>query len=72
VTFKRKFTTSFHSFICIDDSLVFPGKQHLNSTDSENTASFNNDYSWAPVAYNPSYSGGRDQEDLGLKPALGK
>jgi hypothetical protein len=29
--------------------------------------------SWALVvyAYNPSYSGGRDQEDLGLKPAQG-
>jgi hypothetical protein len=29
---------------------------------------------WAPVAHacNPSYSGGRDQEDQGLKPALGK
>jgi hypothetical protein len=28
-------------------------------------------YSWAPVAhfYNPSYSGGRDQEDPDLKPA---
>jgi hypothetical protein len=27
--------------------------------------------SWAPVAhpYNPSYSGGRDQEDRGLRPA---
>jgi hypothetical protein len=27
--------------------------------------------SWAPVAhaYNPSYSGGRDPEDHGLKPA---
>jgi hypothetical protein len=27
--------------------------------------------SWAPVthAYKPSYSGGRDQEDRGLKPA---
>jgi hypothetical protein len=27
-----------------------------------------------PVVYtcNPSYLGGRDQEDLGLKPALGK
>jgi hypothetical protein len=27
--------------------------------------------SWVPVAhaYNPSYSGGRDQEDLGSKPA---
>jgi hypothetical protein len=26
---------------------------------------------WAPVAHtcNPSYSGGRDQENLGLKPA---
>jgi hypothetical protein len=24
---------------------------------------------WAPVAYNPSYSGGRDQEDRSLKPA---
>jgi hypothetical protein len=30
--------------------------------------------SWALVAhaYNPSYSGGRDQEDLGSKPAWGK
>jgi hypothetical protein len=29
---------------------------------------------WVPVsdACNPSYSGGRDQEDHGLKPALGK
>jgi hypothetical protein len=28
--------------------------------------------SWVPVAhtYNPSYSGGRDQEDCGLKAAL--
>jgi hypothetical protein len=28
--------------------------------------------SWAPVAhaYNPSNSGGRDQEDCGLRPAL--
>jgi hypothetical protein len=27
-------------------------------------------FSWAPVAhaYNPSYSGGRDQEDCGSKP----
>jgi hypothetical protein len=31
-------------------------------------------FSWAPVAHtcNPSYSGCRDQEDHGLKPALGK
>jgi hypothetical protein len=30
--------------------------------------------SWAQVAHscNPSYSGGRDQEDLSLKPPLGK
>jgi hypothetical protein len=30
--------------------------------------------SWVLVAqaYNPSYSGGRDQEDYGSKPALGK
>jgi hypothetical protein len=30
-----------------------------------------NKQSWAPVAHacNPSYSGGRDQEDGGLKPA---
>jgi hypothetical protein len=30
-----------------------------------------NTFSWAPVAhaYNPSYSGGRDQEDSGLKAA---
>jgi hypothetical protein len=30
--------------------------------------------SWVPVApaCNPSYSGGRDQEDLGSKPAQGK
>jgi hypothetical protein len=30
--------------------------------------------SWAPVAHtcNPSYSGDRDQEEYGLKPALGK
>jgi hypothetical protein len=30
--------------------------------------------SWAPVAHacNPSHSGGRDQEDHSLKPALGK
>jgi hypothetical protein len=30
--------------------------------------------SWVLVAHtcNPSYSGGRDQEDHGLKPALGK
>jgi hypothetical protein len=29
--------------------------------------------SWAPVAHtcNPSYSGGRDQDDDGLKPAWG-
>jgi hypothetical protein len=29
---------------------------------------------WAPMAHacNPSYSGGRDQEDLGSKPNLGK
>jgi hypothetical protein len=29
--------------------------------------------SWAPVAHtcNPSYSGGRDQEDPGLKPVRG-
>jgi hypothetical protein len=29
--------------------------------------------SWAPVAHvcNPNYSGGRDQEDWGSKPALG-
>jgi hypothetical protein len=31
-------------------------------------------FSRAPAAHacNPSYSGGRDQEDCGLKPALGK
>jgi hypothetical protein len=31
----------------------------------------NGDNCWAPVAYacNPSYSGGRDQEDCGSKPA---
>jgi hypothetical protein len=30
--------------------------------------------SWVPMthAYNLSYSGGRDQEDQSLKPALGK
>jgi hypothetical protein len=30
--------------------------------------------SWASVAHtcDPSYSGGRDQEDLGLRPASGK
>jgi hypothetical protein len=26
----------------------------------------------SPVILNPSYSGGRDQEDRGLKPASGK
>jgi hypothetical protein len=32
----------------------------------------NSDLGWVPVAHicNPSYSGGRDQEDGGLKPAL--
>jgi hypothetical protein len=31
-------------------------------------------YSWAPVAHtcDPSYSGGRDQEDHGSKPACAK
>jgi hypothetical protein len=34
----------------------------------------NEAYCWVPVAHacNPSYSGGRDQEDHGLKPAPGK
>jgi hypothetical protein len=32
---------------------------------------YKGNYGWVPVAhtYNPSYSGGRDQEDHGLKPA---
>jgi hypothetical protein len=29
-------------------------------------------YSQVPHVYNPSYSGGRDQKDCGLKPAPGK
>jgi hypothetical protein len=36
------------------------------------TSKIKNNYSQAPVPHtcNPSYSGNRDQEDLGLKPVL--
>jgi hypothetical protein len=38
---------------------------------SKISQTYKDKYHWAPVAYfcNPSYSGGRDQEDQGLKTA---
>jgi hypothetical protein len=46
-------------------------QQNMKMTTAEHITTNSYQHSQAPVAHacNPSYSGGRDQEDLGSKPA---